>query len=145
MGWPSWTVHYSQGKGITQTFFHCPWLFSSVLPACVPVVWRRTDQVVTETSAMWTQSSLMARIASWNGYGSYFYVTVASSITRSSSCPLSRSLKLIWDWSPRLRLLVKVVFPLAFPTLLRRSIGKHPNKALKVKYDTQGLKERDFY
>lgn len=21
MGWPSWTVHYSQGKGITQTFF----------------------------------------------------------------------------------------------------------------------------
>jgi len=24
MGWPPWTVHYSQGKGIAQTFSYCP-------------------------------------------------------------------------------------------------------------------------
>lgn len=36
MGWPSWTVHYSQGKGITQTFFLLPFL---ILTVCAQFSW----------------------------------------------------------------------------------------------------------
>lgn len=68
MGWPSWTVHYSQGKGITQTFF--PLSFAVLQHAtclCSSCLAKEADQVVTEASETQRLSSLMTRIAYWNG------------------------------------------------------------------------------
>lgn len=96
MGWPSWTVHYSQGKGITQTFFLLPFPVLTVcarsagfekfepdlVPLCSSVVWmlRETaslgDQLPRDAEASGTSTLTAFRV--------FMAILAASPIYRSS-------------------------------------------------------------